>query len=1394
PLLDVVTILAPNAALVDFTGYYLCGPDNPYFERQSAESGSSIVVVVTWDKTQAKFLPSTRDDWRPWPWPRGVDPYMLVMHGNDAQLALVIGDTQKPVAPWALGSWARRTPGLNIEVRPLVDPLVLMGCMAAWSRQWVADEVGRLVWAPTGDISLGAEPINLADKSVGVKASVALHRTADGRAGRFLSAYPQGPAGDRVRWAYREQFSTDDLSWMADQIAPAGAVAPTALWLREIRGSTRLFGWSFYDERDWNSRQAALNPVSIASTSVTWIPNHAYRPGTPRQLDPQTWALLPSAEPWNIDSQAPLPFDVDDAMFVLGYFVHGRFLVSNPAEGLSYLESAEEFGVRLKREHAIAATAALARGQALPRALVLLTDNEPVPQSAARVVARTLDDVDVITASLPGTLFLDDHPGAGIPQTRVALMPGSRDTRTQVWTRTRSGGLTDVMAPIPSTSGRPRSSQEEQPIQVTGSFPALPSKLDRTRWQALLEVRQSLQAGIGLTQGAARPGLRVPGTPVLAVSRHLGVAFAGVFGQEGSATAMRSLQVDGVVDLLEINGDYDANEPVRLDPVTAKYVPAGWPMLVVGRGRLPFDAADDPFYVLVDHYGGYFLLRAGSDPGEAVTVYKENPQDFGARIREAIGRAGPGRGEATAARRPVVLLARHRPVSPQTAAAVAAALVAVASDVYTASMPATAYIPRADAEGVVATLALICLPGQSGQTSWTRTTPEGLATRIDPPILPPEIETSTAGVEGTLSSREEVGSQFEPTLPDAVERASTRPVEPLPTGADPGSPRPSAQPTSPADVSMPATPTPPVVIAPTNDGNPIGIMTVTADVGQFAPLRNSSRVMMENFQPHQHTPDTTTPSAVDSAPSTTLPFPTTPATSTGQTHDGWSGQASGTSPIRIGSPGVVTDRTPTTATPLDSPTGAASLTSNDTWSDPASVWDPLSIADATVAPATRSPDPASPTSSPTTRVSNPPPAPKSSTLTPTLGSAPETARQQFPVLPDRTTQAAAEPSPPDQATWTANTSTVDSQHMLSAAASTTRNRWWTDPIDGDLPPVVDALTAATTQPPNQTNPTTPNTPTNANASTSAPASTSTTTPDKTGQHTRPDRTSHPTTPTPPDLASSDTTPTNSNSWWTDSPTTIKTATGLDQALEEGTSSPSGAALFAESRQVAADLDEDRARLGNLPPTGTGHALSHQIAENAAGGLESVMSWWRGRGGAADDGGAPVAVVPDGVPTDVVNWLVSAGLIAISAPATDSPMWTARRREVGSPQVVVDTGDGYSEVVRRARAKRRVGISDLVPAVRTWIRRSGSPMTVDRDMVIDEWAGFVATPDLFARRNAVDTAAAVGALLTTASSHVRTRAGMVPLTWRGRLRMNDPELVREYGRKASALDLARPTRA
>src|SRR5206468_1942384 len=97
-------------------------------------------------------------------------------------------------------------------------------------------------------------------------------------------------------------------------------------------------------------------------------------------------------------------------------FVDGRFLVHDRSDGVGHLEDPEDFGRRIGQDLRAAAAGAVTRPE-LPRRVLLLAENQPVPASATARLARGLRDFDVVTSSRPTAVFLDDGPGTGVPRT-----------------------------------------------------------------------------------------------------------------------------------------------------------------------------------------------------------------------------------------------------------------------------------------------------------------------------------------------------------------------------------------------------------------------------------------------------------------------------------------------------------------------------------------------------------------------------------------------------------------------------------------------------------------------------------------------------------------------------------------------------------------------------------------------------------------------------------------------------------------------------------------------------------------------------------------------------------------------------------------------------------------
>ena len=316
-------------------------------------------------------------------------------------------------------------------------------------------------------------------------------------------------------------------------------------------------------------------------------------------------------------------------LFAAGYFAGGQFLVAGRDGGdVTYREGPLEFGLRLRRAHDAAGLPG--PGRAGPRPVVLLADHEPVPPEAAVLVAAGLGG-DVITVSRPATLFLDDHPAAGIPETRVALLPGGAagDGPPQ-W----AGGPRRRLGPA-GRAARPRT-PGAAPGRARG-----PARRPRDPSQG----RDAREAGTGLAPGALRRGRQAAAGSAVAVRGPAGIDFTSPrsAGQPGSE--LGALHAGGASGLLEITADY--RPPAPAGPVTG---PPAVPVLAGRPVALPVDATDHPLYVLADFYGGFFLLAVPPAPGQAAAVRAEGPREFGRRIRAELTPAGPGQAPAPGAR------------------------------------------------------------------------------------------------------------------------------------------------------------------------------------------------------------------------------------------------------------------------------------------------------------------------------------------------------------------------------------------------------------------------------------------------------------------------------------------------------------------------------------------------------------------------------------------------------------------------------------------------------------------------------------------------------------------------------------------------------------------------
>ena len=470
---DLAVLLGQGAEVVDFSGYYLGGADNPAYAGRGDDRDNFGPRAVSWLREAVRYLPSTAADWRPWPWPAGVVPVGLMLHGNASALSLAVDGSGVAVADGVVGALARELVG----ERPLTDPLVLLACYAARAVQEAADAAGRLMWATQGMVRVGAEPIDLHDASAGARVRLAVGPGVDGGVGRFVSAWPQGAAGDRVRFAYRQRFpGPGESGWLVEQFTPYGSVAPRGV--RPVRlGARGVRGWSYFDGRDLASRSRALASDRLAIGYVSWTENPDYRPGTTRRAGPAGDSAQPEAEvePWHVRGHGGLPFDVERVLVVPVYFVHGSFLVHDRRAGVSYREEPAAFGRRLARDYA-----ALAPQGGFE--VLLLADFDPVPGLAARAVARGLGGPGLITADRPGVLSAHEGRAAGLDETRIALLPWGQGPADPLWTLTDAHGESRVLGAreLPSTAGP--SNLPARPPETTGTHAFVsPAQLDADR-------------------------------------------------------------------------------------------------------------------------------------------------------------------------------------------------------------------------------------------------------------------------------------------------------------------------------------------------------------------------------------------------------------------------------------------------------------------------------------------------------------------------------------------------------------------------------------------------------------------------------------------------------------------------------------------------------------------------------------------------------------------------------------------------------------------------------------------------------------------------------------------------------------------------------------------------
>ncbi|MFE5028853.1 hypothetical protein ACFRAO_37615 [Streptomyces sp. NPDC056656] len=367
------------------------------------------------------------------------------------QLCLMVDGEARPVTDQALGSWLRALPELKSSTRPLEDPVVALTCSAGAMRPQLADLVGRLVWFPHGEMTVGVKPLDAVGRAAGDKVRLGVCCTADGEGGRFRSSYPQGPAGDRVRFAYRSRFPSRPADWLVERSAAPNSVAPAGLRPSPF-GGKHARGLCYFDRRDLASRSSALNAPVLGSSHVAWTPNDAYRPGTSARTGPVAGVPRVPARPWHTRELGELPFGLDGVATVACYFAAGLFAVYDERQDLTYWETPLAFGRRLRKDLAAAQAAGPAGGPP-PSRVLLLTDFDAISENAREQTAQGLGGPELITVNVPSTLFLDEDSGHGAPRARIALLPATSGPAAPVWTATTTAGTSTTLSPVPGDLG-----------------------------------------------------------------------------------------------------------------------------------------------------------------------------------------------------------------------------------------------------------------------------------------------------------------------------------------------------------------------------------------------------------------------------------------------------------------------------------------------------------------------------------------------------------------------------------------------------------------------------------------------------------------------------------------------------------------------------------------------------------------------------------------------------------------------------------------------------------------------------------------------------------------------------------------------------------------------------
>lgn len=545
----IAALLARNRAAVDFTGYYLQG------------------------------LPPSRPllaDWRPWPWPRGLNPFLLMAHSSPQnQLCLMVDGEARPVADQALGSWLRALPDLNTSKRPLEDPVVVLTCSTGAMRAQIADMVGRLVWFPHGEMTVGAKPLDAVGRAAGDRVRLGLRRTEDGEGGRFRSSYPQGPAGDRVRFAYRSRFAFRPADWLVERSAAPGTRAPAGMRPYPI-GGERALGLSYFDRRDRASRLSALAAPMLGPSYVAWTPNDAYQPGTSAHAGPVVGVPRAAARPWHTRELGELPFDLDGVATVACYFADGLFAVYDERQDLTYWEMPLAFGRRLRKDLA----AAQAAGP--PPRVLLLTDFDAISENAREQVVQGLGGPELITVNVPSTLFLDEDSQHGAPRSRIALLPAISGLAAPVWTATTTAGTSTTLSPGPRDLGdrTHRALSEEDSVSAQDDVSSLVepgASFDEAAWReqsaAVLEwvlkgVKERRAAPAGGADQVRPPTVPPTQSSIVQVPRSGRPDMSHLVG--GMAPASHVSDLSGSPSLLPYGTSAAETRPYAAPPVTSR--------------------------------------------------------------------------------------------------------------------------------------------------------------------------------------------------------------------------------------------------------------------------------------------------------------------------------------------------------------------------------------------------------------------------------------------------------------------------------------------------------------------------------------------------------------------------------------------------------------------------------------------------------------------------------------------------------------------------------------------------------------------------------------------------------------------------------------------------------